>query len=1459
MKKYIVILVLVLIGLAVGIYMVPDQNEVALIQLKDKKYEEALKVYEQKLEEGALSVDVVSALTDLYLQYGDVEKAIAVMERFVRENPANVEAHEELGRLYQYAQRPDDYLRNLEVINKLKGNTKEALEQMADMYGAAEEYNKQEPALELLAEHKIIKEPHHYIQLANMQASKKKYDEAVKTLREYREKFPKEFKFAQIEMLVTLILEQPGKQEEAFMEAKTAASKTQNPQEIGRLVNIMHYRGSPELGWRLLEPYDAQVKQFPELAAEKAFILVNMNKSKEAYELLTWLYEENRLPEALYRDYMALALVNGEEEVALQLVDKLDIHGMNEEQAISVVEMALFDASPALNQKILAKFDDFEPAKTMPVLSALLSIANRKSDVEERIAALDSLKLENPRVIMIAGACANRGYRTCADAMMQRIDKNTLTEKDNIRIANLYLQIGEIAAAREVVDPLYTAKPDEKEISELRAKIAAYEGDTTFVDRWLTAHEDSTIKDYKDIFFLAQDHRKTETALFVAEKMHATFNNAESRDLLVNALMANKRYAEALPYLRELRNYSEQDRNNYLSVLMDLAKKNPSYNKELASFAATQLRGNISKSQKQALIYALLDAGRADLALPFIREFARTQGGDWVEVYAQNLDKLGRSQEARDFRMQIANDPRTAPKTRRDLGFLLLDKGYKDDSMTVFANLAANADPQSQDVRQLLYLWGPRLTAEQLDWMTERALNSNSMRERNEWMKYISSYSDSNQLVDLADRHPDLLSDPLMLDGYMNAMRRLGKIEQVGDRMSKLAEKTNNSALLRSYARAVKSYSLDRLAQKSYKKLDQVTGGDPEAERNLGLIAFNQADYSETKKFLQNYVDFRDKNKRFHKDDYQAYFYLAESYRRDRETEKAEPYYRTVLKLLSNIKNGRTPDMEARAAQSMVALGEKQSGYKIFEDALKRFPKDALLRADYVSTLIEQKDYEQAQQVAAKADIKNHAATGVSETNPLILNVAKLEGYRTFSNDNEILLEFRDENDTNHVNLTREQLKNYPWLSYSTQGYDRALLVAKPEYKLELKPTSGGYMIVPQADVTANSSVQKLRQDLALRYAMLQARMDLETGKEYKATEDLGSILPKNQKNATLLAYTANAENFVGRWKRALRLLDEAAVLMPENEDIEVLRRDIRRLNSQHAKLDYQWFKLGDTVQNIWTASALAFINNEWEVGGNVQVNQIDAENVRRTDGRFGNFDDTVTRGEVFVAKETEEGKRIQVSLFANDNDVGAGAYYGWFNRLGQTQVYAEYHRPNWDFVEGVLDGAMRDRVGVNHFIQINPNWSVSADVAFNKYHVENEDDVAETVSVRGNVTRRLKEVSPYLAANYALDAEYRTDDKGRVSSQDGVPYQPLMDDREVHSVSLIAAEKFGENTEGLIQAGYVYERMTDASGPLVAGQLTHQMLEDQLEAQLRASYGAFTSDNVGDAAVAGGYLKWRF
>jgi tetratricopeptide (TPR) repeat protein len=119
-KKFIFIAILIAIaGLAASFFLMPRSQEIALMQMKDKNFEDARIAYEAQLASGNLSIEVVTRLSELYLQTGEVNKAIEVMEKFIAANPASLEARRQLGTYYQYAQRQDDYLRNLEEINKL--------------------------------------------------------------------------------------------------------------------------------------------------------------------------------------------------------------------------------------------------------------------------------------------------------------------------------------------------------------------------------------------------------------------------------------------------------------------------------------------------------------------------------------------------------------------------------------------------------------------------------------------------------------------------------------------------------------------------------------------------------------------------------------------------------------------------------------------------------------------------------------------------------------------------------------------------------------------------------------------------------------------------------------------------------------------------------------------------------------------------------------------------------------------------------------------------------------------------------------------------------------------------------------------------------------------------------------------------------------------------------------------
>ena len=1451
MKKYLVIILLFVLAAGLSLMLVPNAREIALMQFRDKEFDKARVTYEQNLENGQLSVEVVKALTDLHLQSGDVEKAITVMRRFVAANPDNLEARHEIGKLYQFAQRPDDYLANLEEINRLQ-KSNDSLRTMNKMYAASQQYDKQEPALEALVGTEQTRQPNHYRNLARLQASQQKLQEAVATYQDFWLVHPLDYSFNDLEVMMTLQLELEDI--DGAYDAAVLFSEKQNPRnikEVARLVNVLHYRGNSEVAARFLQPYEAQLSQYPVLGIEKAYLLLATQQTKGAYETLRWLDREVTLPVSLQREYIYLLAVNEEYAEARERLEALDFSILQESEGISLIELALQRPESNLLPVLKVKLAE-DVSANYNVLQAAMAVATNKANWSDLVGDVDKRELTGAQNLQMATVCLLSGKQGCAREFMGVLDEDTLTQSELVRASGIYVEVGDYAKASTLIGPLYRQMPDDADVSGMYVRIAAAQGDETEVKDWIVANSGASEKVLRDIYFTAQRYRHANIALDTVDVLAKNYQTEENLGFLISAYVANGRYEAVLPYFRDKSSLSKGDREDYLYVLTKLARKSDRYSSELVEFAGKEMRrSDVSRKQKEALVYALLDAGRPDVVLPFIEEFARNHGGQWIDVYANNLDKLGRHSEARDFRMRLAMNPNTSAATRRVIAYQLLEKGFRNDAESLFGMMADGASPLSTDVQQLIYLWGARPSADKIDWLGARYVSETEPSAKTKWADYVANYSTRDDLLMVVNRYPGLVNEKNVQNRYFEALNYVGQLESYGEDL--LMRDDISPSAMRIYARAARSYNMPDQAMRAYYRLDDATGGDPEAMRVIGLLAFAQADYSETLKYLAPYAEHRESNPGYHEEDYEVYFHLAEVYKREHDLDMANAFYAKALEAVSIVREADV-DSISKTAQSLIGHNQEQQGRDYFESGRQQFPDNRLIAADYISSVIELKDYDKARELLASAPVAR--PVGGYAGQPIDLPSTRDASYQVQVDGNEAILRFEGPVPANFplINASKDQ---YPWLSYVGQSYDEVLVVANPDYQLQIQPLSAGYVI--SAIPAANSAQEQFAEELDVRYQMLNARVGLETGDHYAVTDDLLELSELHPNNPTLLGYTANALNFTGRWKYAQTLLERANELMPLNEDILALRRDIniRQDAESHVKVDYEWISIGDSDESIWTLSGLIYVDEELEVGVNLQTADVDAINVRRIDGRLGDFDEDAQRGEIFVAHEDLEGQRIQASLYGNNDAIGLGLSYRWLNRLGMSRVYAEYSKPNWDFVDGILDDATRDRIGFDHSYVHNTLWTFNGGLSLNRYNLRDFDDVAKTVGGIFSATRKLQNFGPYLAANYTLDAEYRVDEKSAIDNL-GQAYFPLLDSREVHTVSLIAAEQFTPDTDGLIQAGYSYDRL-GGNGPLVAGQLTHQMFEEQLEAQVRGSYGARTSNTEGDTARVGGHLKWRF
>ena len=1449
MKKYpFIILLIVILAAVASIYAIPNSQEIALINFKDKKFDEARAQYEVQLKAGNLTPDIAGNLVDLYLQNGRVDDAVKVMEDFKAKRPDDLSARVILGQLYQYAQRQDDYLRNLEEI-KAMHPSEQVLAKLHEEYQKDAQFEKQLTALQDLVKQGGGSDSSRYRSLAQLQAQTQKYDEAVASLHKVREIDPAGFKFPEVELLVSILCD-AKKPEDALTEAKGWVSNPDaKPQQLARLANILHYKGTPQVAMSFLTGVQNQFSTSPELTSEYIMALIGVGQGEQAYKMMKDMMASNQLPAGLQREMLFQAVAVGDVETVNVLYAQVDIQQFNESQLITLTELSILRNQPELLAHLKEHFGTEDSLRNYPLFSVVLGLADKAPDADARIARAKALPLNLQQKLVIARACARAGKTPCLQEIIAKLgDVNSLNETEKADVAELYLLSKDFAGGKVFVEAV--RKDANPRLDLAWVKFSAALGSDKDILPWIEAQNALNETDFKSLYFLASENGHKSTALMIAERLYAQYPTAEMRNFLVTAYIANKQYAKALPMLKEAANRTPQDEENYFYVLVNLSKQDPKYKKDLTEYAEAHLKNAKTERQRLAMVYTLVEAGRSDVALPFIKEYAAKLGGNWVNVYADALDKKGTKNEARDFRMEIATKPYTAVPVKRQIAFTLLNQGFKDDATALFYEIASRPDATKADAQQLLYLWGPRLSAEQVAWVSERALSSEGPMY-DFWVERLTTQAGAEEILKFVKANPDSLNDGRIAKRYVQSLAALGYLNNVQSAEAQQILKSKNPQMLREFAAAARGNDKPRTARAAYENIAQLQPNDADALKGAGLIAFGQGDYKASDAYLNGYLQAKPANAP-DSEAYLAYFYKAEMLRKQGKLEEAKSYYQNCLDTVVSTPN-RSKDMQSKALQSMIMTGNVENGVANFRELLKQYPNDASLRADFASSLIEVKRYDEARQLLTVPVDSLNPSAGIAA---LSIPKAELVGYRFFSGGQELLLKLRSA-EWRHALANPALTQRFSWLSYVTEGDDRVLLVAKSGTELALAPTAQGFDIFPamQQQMSENDAARQMR----LRYELLQARIDVETGKGGTAITRLNTLQPYYPNDAQLLGFTANAENYSGRWKRALALLDEAQQAAPENQDIAKLRRDIWLAHAPNVKLDHEWLRIGKSDQQLTTLSGRADINKNTDITAFVQNDYITADNIRRGDGRTGDFSANKQRAEITVRHDLADGKQtVHGSLYANNDTAGVGVGYAFLTGIGDTDVFAEYHRPTFDFYEGVFDDAVRDRVGISHVYKPTTRWLLSGLFAWNNYSIDSKDDVAQSISFNGQVLYQLVEGNPNYALLYGLDLEHRLNGSRRVDPF-GVDYTIFpLDSREVHTLAVSAGYDFNERTHGDLLAGYNVDRFS-GNGPLVEGKLTHEMLDDRLEAQLRAGYGMRTSNSQGDVTRLGGYMMYRF
>jgi hypothetical protein len=436
-------------------------------------------------------------------------------------------------------------------------------------------------------------------------------------------------------------------------------------------------------------------------------------------------------------------------------------------------------------------------------------------------------------------------------------------------------------------------------------------------------------------------------------------------------------------------------------------------------------------------------------------------------------------------------------------------------------------------------------------------------------------------------------------------------------------------------------------------------------------------------------------------------------------------------------------------------------------------------------------------------------------------------------------------------NLTEHQVDRSVWIESLRTGYDSLLIRVSREGEFTVEQSGDGLEIHYRADLgRSTGNGNQVRLDL------LRARLYLETFRYEAADRLLRELRQRHRDRAEVIGALANLERFLERRVRAVKYYAEALRLVPDNEDY---RHAYEVLNSHwRPRVAFEGeHKSVTDAQTEWIArlGGQVPLFGYFSGGLTFETNRVEIDAVRLRDGKMESFSGLRRRGEFFLSHETDSGKSLKASLLSDGSMLGGALQLQRPDYRGRFELTLDYRRPNWDFIEGVVNGITRDRAQLRRFHRLTSSWTLNGSLAGNRYLTKDRSRAASSVGVEAGLSYQFAEKPIFV--EYGIEAEYRTAVSERTGPTGGV-YSPVpLISREVHFADVAFYKRWSRNcwSEGF--GGFSIDRM-GGSGPFAGAHLKLEPLRG-LGAHLWIDQRLNTVDTSQWVLRAGGSLYWRF
>ncbi len=986
-------------ALMLSFVMLPGDNEMGAMDLRDQSYDGAVASYELAATHGDRSKATLAQLARAYAGSGDIDKTIGVYRDYLSREPDHLEAKLALLEAYNDGQRMDDYYRLLKDVALNSDDTAH----LRTLYEAAvmrQDLPVEEQALTALSA-KGAAEPDHLRRLAFLLAQNARFKDAARVLDQIpaRSRTQQQvIEDSRLAFRLALDAEDPNRAEAI---ASRALHRRDDFSSAGGFIETLSGYGYQEAAYRVIARLDPG--NDPALQLQRAGLKLSVGDRAGAAAEARAVYDAAP-NDAIRREAAGLLSDTGDQQALAALTADGGFATLSLDRQRAVIDAHL-DGGNVAAAKAAMNGAGPEFVESNPVLAARVALAaGAKRDARRIIAkALVQAQSGGTEIVELAILAEDVGDGASARRAAAKFPPPARANAAQLEaMARFYVQFGQAKARLPAFAALRQSSPGPA-VDRAWVRLATAAGDLKPVSAWLKQTADVPVGVLYDIANAAIKRRAYPLAREAGERIAAETPTRQNKSYLAYIRHKTGDHRAAIALLSAIKPLNRDEQQLYAASALasgdqrlvaqtlgrDLkrggkaatqalhgliaagafttaepemarriqagetdwlysygaaAKKRGQTKRFVAFVQANAFNTGAPAAVAEAGISSVAEAAGQDVALDLRRIAAERFGGKWAEAYEFALIEAGRKDVATASRVRRASSGALPKQKRIELADALAADGRKREAEAIYRQLAETAGARSVAVERLLYLWGPRPSADAKSWLALRARQAKAPEARRLWRRHMIDFgagedvfrqivaapgaadpADMRMAAELAPSVRDKRTAAGGLAGLIGAARDTGALVALSNASENLGDKRSAYAAI---ARAA-----------------QAAPDNPNVLRRAGYLGLSLGRPNEAYAALSRYVAIRPA------DASAAMDFAAAAERLGRYSEAAEAYGRAAL----TFRRTRQDETPARLAEAyaLQKAGKRNDAIAALAGLAEARPRDARARAAYVAALLD--------------------------------------------------------------------------------------------------------------------------------------------------------------------------------------------------------------------------------------------------------------------------------------------------------------------------------------------------------------------------------------------------------------------------------------------------------------------------------------------------------------------------